>query len=97
MKIKPLKNRLFVEPIETTRTQGGIIIAATIETEKPMIGRVLAVGPGLTRKGKFEPSRIEAGEIVIFARNAGQRITVDGREVITLVTDEILGVLDPVG
>lgn len=95
MKINPLKNRVFVEPVETTKTVGGIIIPETITSEKPMVGRVLAVGPGVIRKGKFIPSEIDAGQIVVFARNAGQRLTFGGREVIAMVTEDILATIDP--
>ena len=95
MTIKALKNRIFIEPIETTRTVGGIIIPETIKSEKPMVGRVLAVGPGVVRKGKFVASEVEAGQVVMFARNAGQRLTYEDREIIVMLTDDILAVIDP--
>lgn len=95
MKIRPLQDRLIVErlaPEETTR--GGLIIPALAQ-ERPLQGKVLAVGNGkLLEGGGIRPLDIKAGDVVLFAKYAGTEVQVDGKEQLMLREEDILGVVE---
>ena len=91
IKIQPLADRVIVKPIEREEvTKGGIVLPDTIK-ERPVEGRVLAVGPGkLTDDGKRAPMDIKVGDIVIYARYGVTEIKVDDEELIILNESNIL-------
>lgn len=93
MNIRAIKNRVVVEPIEVTKSAGGLLIPETF-TEAPMVGKVIAAGPGITRKGKFHAAEVQIGEFVIYPRNAGEKLKVDDRNVVVLTNDDIMGVVE---
>jgi chaperonin GroES len=93
-KLKPLGNRVMIKPLEDESiTSGGIIIPDTAK-EKPQRGKVLAVGPG-TRDGDGElfPIDLKENEIVIFGKYAGDKLKIDGEEIMILSIDDILAKL----
>jgi chaperonin GroES len=95
MKVKPLNDRLLVVRVEEEQqTKGGIIIPDTAK-EKPMEGRVVAVGPGKRdEKGNRVPLDTQSGDRVLFSKYAGNEITIDGVEHLFMREDDILGVLE---
>jgi len=71
-------------------TKGGIVLPDTAK-EKPMEGKVIAVGPGnLTDEGKRVPLDVKVGDIVVYAKYAGTEIKEDGEELIILRESDIL-------
>jgi chaperonin GroES len=94
MKLKPLLDRVLVKRLEELeQKKGGIIIPDTAK-EKPMEGKVVAVGPGkLDEKGKRIPIEVKAGDRVLFGKYAGTEIKIDEEEHIILSADEILGII----
>ncbi len=95
MNLKPLGDRVVVEPIEQEEmTASGIILPETAK-EKPQKGNVLAVGPG-TRDD--EGDRIEldvkAGDVVLFAKYAGTEFKVDGRKLLILRESDLLAIIE---
>jgi chaperonin GroES len=95
MKIRPLQDRLIIKRIpEEEKTKGGLIIPDTAK-EKPLEGRVVAVGNGKVLKdGKVRPLGIKPGDRVLFVKYAGNEIKLDGEEHLILREEDILGVLE---
>ena len=91
IKIRPLDDRVVVEPLEAEeKTAGGILLPDTAK-QKPQRGRVLAVGPGKLRDdGKRSPVSVVKGDEVIYGRYAGSDIEVERREVKILRESDIL-------
>lgn len=93
MKIRPLQDRVVVKRLESqTQTKGGIIIPDTAK-EKPIEGRVVAVGSGKTAKdGKLRPVQVQVGDTVLFGKYSGTEVKLDGVEHVLLREDDILAV-----
>jgi chaperonin GroES len=95
MKIRPLQDRLIVKRIEEeAKTKGGIIIPDTAK-EKPMEGKVIAVGKGkVLEDGKIQPLDVKVGDKVLFGKYAGTEVKIDGDEHLIMREDDILGVIE---
>jgi chaperonin GroES len=93
MKIKPLQDRIVVKRNESnTTTKGGIIIPDSAK-DKPIEGKVLAVGAGKSLKdGTLRPVDVKVGDTVLFGKYSGTEIKVDGEEVVILREDDVLAV-----
>ena len=90
-KIRPLDDRVVVEPLEAEeKTTGGILLPDTAK-QKPQRGRVLAVGPGkLLDSGSRAALNVQKGDEVIYGRYAGNDITVERKEIKILRESDIL-------
>jgi len=87
MNFQPLANRVLIErEEEVTTTASGIIIPDNAK-EKPLQGKVLAVGPDAEEEG------IKEGDTVVFGKYTGNEIVLDDKEYLILNSDEILGIL----
>ena len=95
MKMRPLHDRIIVERIDEGEQKiGGIIIPDTAK-EKPMQGKVIAVGKGRVEKdGKVTPLDVKADDTVLFGKYAGQEIKIDGSEYLIIREEEVLGVIE---
>jgi chaperonin GroES len=95
MKVKPLFDRVLVQRIEEeNKTKGGIIIPDTAK-EKPVEGKVLAVGQGKAQEdGKVTPLAVKAGDRVLFGKYSGTEIKIDGEDHLILREDDILGIVE---
>ena len=91
MKIKPLDDRVVIEPLEAeAKTDGGIVLPDTAK-EKPIKGKVIAVGPGvLLEDGKRGPMSLKKGDLVIFGKFSGNEITVEGEECLIMKESDVL-------
>ena len=91
IKLEPLADRIIVKPeAKEEKSKSGIIIPDTAK-EKPMEGKVLAVGPGkLTDDGKRVAMDVKVGDIVLYAKYGGTEIKVDGEELMILHESDIL-------
>jgi chaperonin GroES len=94
MKVKPLYDRVLVKRIEEKeQRRGGIIIPDTAK-EKPMEGKVVAVGAGrLNKDGSRAKLEVKAGDRVLFGKYAGQEIKIDDKEHVIIKEDEVLGII----
>ena len=94
MKFKPLHDRVLVERVEQDeKTAGGIIIPDTAQ-EKPMEGKVIAVGSGeRDENGKITPLDVKAGDKILFGKWSGTEVTMDGKELIIMKESDILGII----
>ncbi len=95
MKIRPLQDRIIVKRLESEeKTKGGIIIPDSAQ-EKPMEGKVIAVGKGkLNDDGKRIAPDVKAGDIVLFSKYAGTEVKIDSEEHLIMREDDILGVIE---
>lgn len=95
MELRPLGNRVVVEPIEEDEvTPGGIVLPETAK-EKPQQGKVLAVGPGeRDEKGQRIPLDVKVGDRVLFAKYAGTEVKLEGKKLLILRESDILAVVD---
>ena len=93
--IKPLEDRILVQPLEAeTTTSFGLVIPDTAK-EKPQEGKVIAVGSGKRLEdGTLVKLDVKAGDRVLFGKYAGTEIKVDGVEHIIIREDEVLGVIE---
>jgi chaperonin GroES len=94
LSIKPLGNRLVIEPLEQEEvTAGGIVLPETAK-EKPQQGMVLAAGPGdRDEDGKRIPMDVQVGDKVLFAKYAGTELKMDGKKLLILRETDILGIV----
>ncbi|MEI8006196.1 MAG: co-chaperone GroES [Bacteroidota bacterium] len=89
LKIKPLADRVLVEPAQAEeKTAGGIIIPDTAK-EKPQKGTVVAVGPGK----KDEPMTVKVGDVVLYGKYSGTEITVDGGNYLIMRESDIVAII----
>ena len=95
MKLRPLHDRILVRRIdEEEKTKGGLIIPDTAK-EKPMEGKVIAVGKGrVAEDGKLRPLDVHKGDRVLFTKYAGSEIEVGGDEHLIIREDDVLAVLE---
>jgi chaperonin GroES len=89
LNIKPLHDRVLVEPAKAEeKTIGGIIIPDTAK-EKPQKGTIVAVGPGK----KDEPMTVKEGDTVLYGKYAGTEITVEGNDYLIMRESDIVAVI----
>jgi chaperonin GroES len=95
IKLKPLGDRVVVQPVEEQEVRkGGIIIPDTAK-EKPQEGKVIALGTGKTDdEGKKIPFEVKKGDKVLYSKYGGTDITVEGEKYLILREDDILGVIE---
>jgi chaperonin GroES len=95
MKIRPLSDRVLVEPMkEGEQKKGGIIIPDTAK-EKPQEGKVIAIGTGkLNEKGEKIPFNVKAGDRVLMPKYGGTEVKIDDREYQLIREEDILGVIE---
>jgi len=94
MKLKPLGNRVVIEPTEQEEiTAGGIVLPETAK-EKPQKGKILSVGPGeRDEQGKYIPMDVKEGDSVLFAKYAGTEIKVEGKKLLIMKENDILAIV----
>jgi chaperonin GroES len=95
MKIRPLQDRIIVKRMEEEEmTKGGIIIPDSAK-EKPMEGKVIAVGNGkILDNGQKTKPDVKAGDKVLFSKYAGTEVKIDGEEHLIMREDDILGIIE---
>ncbi len=95
MDFRPLHDRILVERVEPeTKTAGGIILADTAQ-EKPMQGKVLAVGSGnRDESGKLVPLDVKAGDTILFGKWSGTEVKMNGKELLIMKESDVLGIVD---
>ena len=95
LNLKPLGDRVVVEPAEKEeRTASGIILPETAK-EKPQEGEILAVGPGRRDDdGKLIPMDVKKGDTVLYAKYAGTEVKIDDRKLLILIESDILAIVE---
>ena len=95
MKVRPLHDRILVKRLDQeAKSKGGIIIPDTAK-EKPMEGRVIAVGDGkMNEEGVVTPLDVKKGDRILFSKYSGTEIKLEGDEHLIIREDDVLAVLE---
>lgn len=94
MSIKPLQDRVLIEPLEEKEEKIGSIIIPDTAKEKPQEGKVVAVGPGRQENGKVIPLQVKVGDRVLYGKYAGTEIKKDGKEYLIVRESDILAIIE---
>jgi len=96
MQLQPLYDRILVERTEEEeRAAGGRLFVPDTAREKPLTGKVLAVGQGkLGDDGAIRPLVVKVGDRIVFGRYSGTEIKIDGEDRLVLREDEVFGILE---
>jgi chaperonin GroES len=94
LKLRPLGDRVWVSPIEREQTTASGIVLPETAKEKPMEGKILAVGPGnFDEGGKRTPLDVKVGDTVLFAKYAGTEIKHEGTRYLIMRENDLLAVV----
>ena len=95
MNLKPLHDRVLVERVEQEdRTKGGIIIPDTAQ-EKPMEGKVIAIGSGARNEnGQVVALDVKKGDRILFGKWSGTEVKIDGKELLIMKESDIMGIIE---
>jgi|TARA_B100001094_G_C17655361_1_gene541686 chaperonin GroES len=95
MKFRPLHDRVVVKRLDSdAKSAGGIIIPDTAQ-EKPMEGKVIAVGPGaIGDDGKIHKLDVKKGDRILFGKWSGTEVKIDGDDLLIMKESDIMGILD---
>jgi chaperonin GroES len=96
MSLKPLDDRIVVEPNEAEQTTASGLVIPDTAKEKPQQGKVLAVGPGkrAENSGELIPLDITVGQTVLYSKYGGTEVTVDGKDLLILSSRDVLAVVE---
>jgi chaperonin GroES len=95
MKLRPLHDRVLVEPLDAEeKTAGGIIIPDTAQ-EKPMEGKIIATGSGARNEdGKVVALDVKKGDRILYGKWSGTEVKVDGTDYLIMKESDIMGVIE---
>ena len=95
MKIRPLHDRVIIKRTEEERKSPGGIVIPDSATEKPIRGKVIAVGEGgILENGDIRPLDLKAGDKVLFGKYSGTEVKVDGEDLLVMKEDDIMAVIE---
>ena len=95
MKIRPLHDRILVKRMEEERTSAGGIVIPDTAAEKPVRGKVIAVGKGkLLESGELRPLAVKTGDHILFGKYSGTEVKVAGEELVVMREDDVMGVFE---
>jgi chaperonin GroES len=95
MKIRPLHDRILVKRLEEERTSAGGIIIPDTATEKPIQGKVIAVGNGkIQEDGTVRKLDVKVGDKILFGKYGGTEVKVDGDELLVMREDDVMAVIE---
>ena len=93
MKLKPLADRVVIKPSAAEeKTKGGIILPDTAK-EKPVVGEVVAIGPGRREDGSVIPLEVKVGDKVLYGKYSGTETTIDGQDYLIMRESDIFAVV----
>ena len=94
MKIRPLHDRVIVKRLEEERTTPGGIVIPDTAAEKPVQGKIVAVGKGkILEDGQVRPLDVKSGDKILFGKYSGTEIKIDGEEFLIMREEEVLGIV----
>ncbi|MCB1608848.1 MAG: co-chaperone GroES [Xanthomonadales bacterium] len=94
MKIRPLHDRVIVKRMEEERMSAGGIVIPDSATEKPIKGKVVAIGTGkILEDGSVRALAVKDGDEILFGKYSGTEVKVDGEEYLVMREDDIMAVI----
>ena len=95
MKIRPLHDRVIVKRLEEDRTSPGGIVIPDTAAEKPIQGKIVAVGKGkILEDGKVHPVDVKVGDKILFGKYSGTEVKVDGEELVVMREEDVMAVIE---
>jgi len=95
MSIRPLHDRVVIQRLEEERTSPGGIVIPETAAEKPMKGKIIAVGHGkVLDNGERRPVEVKPGDQVLFGKYAGTEVKIDGEDYLVMREDDIMAVFE---
>ncbi len=95
MKIRPLHDRVIVKRLEEERTSPGGIVIPDTAAEKPIQGKVVAVGKGkILEDGSVRAPDVKVGDKVLFGKYSGTEVKVEGEELLVMREEDLMGVIE---
>lgn len=95
MRIRPLGDRVLIEPLREEKRRGGIILPDTVEKERPEKGKIIAVGPGkIDNNGKKIPMSVKKGDKILFTKYGPNEIKIDDKEYLIAREEDILAIIE---
>lgn len=95
MKLRPLHDRVIVKRMEEERTSPGGIVIPDTAAEKPIRGKVVAVGNGkILEDGKVRPLDVKVGDKILFGKYSGTEVKIDGEEFLVMREEDVMAVLE---
>ena len=95
MKIRPLHDRVIVKRLEEERTSPGGIVIPDTAAEKPVQGKVVAVGKGkILEDGQVRPLDVKIGDKILFGKYSGTEVKVDGEELVVMREEDVMAVIE---
>jgi chaperonin GroES len=90
MKIRPLHDRVMVKRLEEERTSPGGIVIPDTAAEKPVQGKIVAVG----KDGSVRPLDVKVGDKILFGKYSGTEVKVDGEELVVMREEDVMAVIE---
>ena len=95
MKIRPLHDRVIVKREEEERKSPGDIVIPDTATEKPIFGKVVAVGKGkILENGDIRPLDLKVGDKILFGKYSGTEVKMDGDELVVMREEDVMAVVE---
>ena len=95
LKIRPLHDRVIIKRLEEERTSPGGIVIPDSATEKPIKGKVVAVGKGkILENGEVRPLDVKVGDNILFGKYSGTEVKVDGEELLVMREEDVMAVIE---
>ena len=95
MKIRPLHDRVIVKRVEEERTSPGGIVIPDTAAEKPMQGKIVAVGKGkILEDGQVRPLDVKVGDRILFGKYSGNEVKVDGEDLLVMREEDVMAVIE---
>jgi chaperonin GroES len=95
MKIRPLHDRVIVKRLEEERVSAGGIVIPDSAAEKPVQGKVVAVGKGkILEDGNVRPLDVKVGDKILFGKYSGTEVKVDGDELVVMREEDVMAIIE---
>ncbi len=95
MKIRPLHDRVIVKRLEEDRTSPGGILIPDTAAEKPVQGKIMAVGKGkILEDGNVRPLDVKVGDKILFGKYSGTEVKLDGEDLLVMREEDVMAVIE---
>ena len=95
MKIRPLHDRVIVKRLDEDRTSPGGIVIPDTAAEKPVQGKIVAVGKGkILEDGQIRPLDVKVGDKILFGKYSGTEVKLDGDELVVMREEDVMAVIE---
>ena len=95
MKIRPLHDRVIVKRLDEDRTSPGGILIPDTAAEKPVQGKIVAVGKGkILEDGNVRPLDVKVGDKILFGKYSGTEVKLDGEELLVMREEDVMAVIE---